>query len=295
MEEKDIDSVVAAFREIGAKLGPMPGLKELRAAADKLYDALEIPTGVTFQEEFSRPGLWTYGPAGAQNGIVMYLHGGGFAMHSPKQYKTLTAELCLQSRADVFAVDYRRAPEAPYPAALDDAFAAYCWLLLTRPETPIAFAGDSAGGGLVLALMLRCKREGLPMPRAAFVISPWVDLTMGGRTIKSKGTVDPVVSADGLEVFASYYLAGHSATDPLVSPLFGDFTDFPPLLIHVGSEEVLLDDAVRLAGKAGEARVEVKLEVWANMIHEWHMWHSRLIEAELAIMSASTFLREHLE
>lgn len=295
MSDKSIDSVVNTFRTMATRLGPVPSLKELRAQADSVYDALEVPKGVTFYQEGTRPGLWACGPAEQQNGIVLYLHGGGFVMHTPQQYRTLTGELCLQSRADVFAVDYRRAPEAPYPAALEDAFAAYRWLLLTRPETPIAFAGDSAGGGLVLSLMLRCKQEGAPMPRAAFVISPWVDLTMSGSSIESKATVDPVVSQGGLEAFASYYLAGQKPTDPLVSPLFGDFTGFPPLLIHVGSEEVLLDDAVRLAGKAGAERVEVKLEVWANMIHEWHMWHSRLIEAELAIMSASMFLREHLE
>lgn len=295
METIQIDAIVKMLRQANAKLAPKPTVEQLRESSNALHDCLPVSSGVHFTKEVEQPGIWTTLQVSKQDAVILYLHGGGYVLNTPNQYKTLTAELCLQTGTDVFAIDYRRAPEAPFPAALEDAFSTYQWLLKTRPGAAIVVAGDSAGGGLAVSLMLYCKEKGVALPTAAFLISPWVDLTLSASTLASKLVADPAVSPTGLEFFASQYAKGTALENPLVSPLFGDLHGLPPMLVHVGSEEVLLDDAVRLAGKAGAAQVDVTLKVWPHMIHKWHVWHSCLLEGEAALRSAAAFIREHLD
>jgi monoterpene epsilon-lactone hydrolase len=288
----EIDAIANLIRQASAKLPPSPTVAQMRESSNALHDSLPLPEGVQFAAESDQPGLWTTLPERGQNAVILYLHGGGYVLNSPMQYRMLTAQLCLNAAADIFAPDYRRAPEAPFPAALEDAFAAYQWLQNTRRGAAIALAGDSAGGGLAVSLMLLCRERGIALPSAAFLMSPWTDLTMSGATLASKAGVDPVVSPAGLAFYASQYLSGANPRDPLASPVFGDLRGLPPLLIHTGSQEVLLDDAVRLAASAGAAQVDVTLRIWPQMIHKWHIWHSRLPAAAAALQAAGTFIRQ---
>lgn len=293
MPKEQLKEVVRFLRERNATLPQDATVEQIRAHADGIYDELRIPDWAMLADEEEVPGSWAAAPTGPRKEVILYLHGGGYVMHTPKQYRTLTAALSEETGRDVFAVDYRRAPEHPFPAAIEDALNAYLWLAETLGEdAKIVLAGDSAGGGLAVALMLLCKQVGAVLPKAAFLISPWLDLTMSGESIGTKADVDPIISLKGLQDFAHHYLGSHiDATDPMASPLFGDPTGLPPILIHVGSAEMLLDDSTRFASKAGAAGVEVTLKVWPELFHEWHMWHSRLPEGKKALEEAGDFIR----
>jgi len=195
------------------------------------------------------------------------------------------------------AIGYRLAPENPFPAALDDAVTA--WHFLRRQGIAakhIAVAGDSAGGGLSLAVALKLRDGKEDLPACLWLVSPWTDLTMSGSTLITKDEVDPLIHKDYLRELADAYL-GSSAVDrkdPRVSPLFANLTGMPPMLIQAGSAETLLDDAVRLAAAAGEADVPVTLEIWPHMIHAWHLWNARLESGRQALSSAGSFMRRQL-
>ena len=198
---------------------------------------------------------------------------------------------CIQT----LAIDYRLAPEAVFPAAVDDALAAYRWLLGNGyAANRIAVAGDSAGGGLAVALLVAIKAAGLAQPACAVAISPWVDLEGTGASMTTKAATDPMVQRDGLVEMAALYLGDAAATSPLASPIHADLVGIAPLLIQVGSEETLLDDAVRLAGVAGAAQVPVRLEIAPEMIHVWHFFHQMLASARDAIAIAGRFIVGHL-
>ena len=208
---------------------------------------------------------------------ILYLHGGAYVAGSPKSHRPLVARLAQAARAVAISADYRLGPEHRFPAAVEDAVAVYRWMLDqgAEPEHTI-IAGDSAGGGLTLAAALSLKDQGLPQPAGLFVISPWADLTQSHWTYDSKADDDPMISRERLIEAAADYLGGGDARDALASPVFGDFADLAPLLIQVGSEETLLGDSLMLAERAGHARVEVRLEVWPEMIHVWHAWGGQL-------------------
>src|ERR1700759_3163415 len=196
----------------------------------------------------------------------------------------LASQVGRRTHAKVISVDYRLAPEHPYPAAVDDAFAAY-GALLNNGIAPadIAFAGDSAGGGLAIATMVNARDHGLPMPAAAFVMSPYADLTLTGTTMKTKRDVDPLLGPDALQSRVPDYTAGQDAALGLISPLFADLSGLPPLIIQAGSHEVLLDDAVRLAGQAANADVEVTLDITAEVPHVFQAYSAMLDEATAAL------------
>lgn len=294
MASSQLEDIVALIRHHNAQFDKDSSVLEMRQHFDALYDALPIPDGVRFIEGDEVAGLWTTFHGARRNQAILFLHGGGYVMHSPLQYRTLTAALALETQREVFAVDYRRAPEHPFPHGLHDALNAYKWLLTRLGEDPsIVIAGDSAGGGMAVALMMMCVQQGLPLPRGAFLISPWTDLSLGGESIGTRAKFDPVVNQDGLKYFVHAYLQEHhDPRDPHSSPLFGDLSGLPPLLIHVGGDEMLLDDATRLASRAAAAGVRTTLEVWPSMFHEWHMWHTRLPEAAEATRQAAAFIRE---
>jgi monoterpene epsilon-lactone hydrolase len=224
--------------------------------------------------------------------VILYLHGGGYAIGSARTGANLAAPLARRTGQQAVSLEYRLAPENPFPAALDDALAAYKELLETGRE--IVIAGDSAGGGLALATMLAARREGFRLPAGAVVFSPWTDLTLPGGSLDTRGDVDPLFSRAHMEQYAVYYLAGQDPKDELASPLLADLTGLPPLLIQVGTAEVLLDDALRLAVHAAEQDVDVSLDVVAGAPHVYQLNVGVMDEADEALDRAAAFIRNRL-
>ena len=226
---------------------------------------------------------------------VLYLHGGGYAIGSAKSHRHMLGPLSADSGLPIFAANYRLAPEHPFPAAVDDALAAYKGLLDSglAPER-LAIAGDSAGGGLTVATLLAARDKGLPMPACAVPISPWVDLSQGGESYRSRAKRDPIVKKEPMDVMAAQYLAGADPRTPLASPLFADLKGLPPLLIQVGTEEALQDDALALKARAEAAGVEVSFESWGGMIHVWHIFHPILSEGRDAIARIGSYLKARI-
>lgn len=232
--------------------------------------------------------------AGVESGdVVFYLHGGAYAIGSAAASAGLASDVVRRAGARAISVDYRLAPESPYPAAVDDAVAAYRALLESVPSSRIAIVGESAGGGLAVATLVALKLAGLPQPSSAAVFSPWADLTLSGDSMRAKAAVDPSLTPAGLRLRAADYAAG-SLAEPLASPVFADLAGLPPLLIQAGSHEILLDDATRLAARAAAADVPVTLEVTPGVPHVFQAFSALLEEADAALNSAGTFIRAHL-
>lgn len=234
-------------------------------------------------------------PGAAVDTALLYLHGGGYVIGSAASHRHLVAALAAASGMTGYGLDYRRAPETRFPGALDDVMATYR-ALLDGGYAPgrIVIAGDSAGGGLTLATALAIKAAELPQPAGLFVISPWADLTQTGPSYDAFGEADLICSRAELERMAAQYCGKADRTNPLVSPLFGDFGGLAPLLIHVGSDEILLSDSIRLAERAGFARVKVKLMIAPEMPHVWHFMTTELGTARSAIATAGIWIREHI-
>lgn len=222
---------------------------------------------------------------------LLLLHGGGYCWGGLYSYREFAARLAHASRRPVTVLDYRRAPEHPYPAALDDAVAAVEELRQLRPDQPLAIVGDSAGGGLALALCLRLRSLGQPLPERLGLISPWTDLTQSGASIETLASREPVISLGSLEQCASRYAGDHDRSVPELSPLFGELTGFPPTLIQVGANEILLDDSRRLAERLGSAAT---LEIAPDLWHVWHLFASIIPESQAAIERLGTWLRDNL-
>jgi epsilon-lactone hydrolase len=238
------------------------------------------------------PGEWSIAPGSDASRVLMFFHGGGYCSGSIASHRRMVTEAGRYAGARTLAVGYRLAPEHPFPAAFDDALVA--WRFLRRQgiaAARIAVGGDSAGGGLTVALINRLRASGDEKPACAWLVSPWTDLTMSGSTLASKDAADPLIHKPYLEELATAYLpATLDRKDPRVSPLFADLRGFPPLLLQVGSDETLLDDAVRFAAAAGAADVAVTLEIWPRMIHAWPLWNARLEAGRRALASAGAFI-----
>ncbi len=289
----EIDGVRAL---LGAKPRPV-GWAERRARIEEVTAVDPLPGDVAFEpiEIGGVPAEWSQAPGADHDRAILLLHGGGYCSGSIRSHRPMAAGIGCAAGVRVLALGYRLAPEHPYPAALEDALAAWRFLRGEglAPER-IAIGGDSAGGGLTLACLLRLRASGEPLPGCAWLVSPWVDLTMSGASMAEKDAVDPLIHRAYLESLAEAYLAGHAARDPLVSPLFADLAGLPPVLIQVGSAETLLDDSLRLARALGAADVPVRLEVWPHMIHAWMLWAARLADGRRANAAAGSFLRAHL-
>ena len=227
--------------------------------------------------------------------VVLYFHGGVYVLGDAFIAADLASQVGRRTHAKVISVDYRLAPEHPYPAAVDDALAAYEALLGdgTAPSD-IAFAGESAGGGLAIATLVNARDHGLPLPAAAFVMSPYADLTLAGTSMRTKHEVDPLLSRENLEPRVTDYTAGQDAASGLISPVFADLSGLPPLIIQAGTHEVLLDDAVRLAGQAAAADVEVTLDITPRVPHVFQAYHAILDEAAAALDRAGQLLSVQL-
>jgi epsilon-lactone hydrolase len=228
--------------------------------------------------------------------IVLYFHGGVYVLGDAFQSADLAAQIGRRAQARIISLDYRLAPEHPYPAAVDDALTAYDALLRagTAPSD-IAFAGDSAGGGLAVATLVNARDHGLPVPAAAFVMSPYADLTLTGATMDTKSDVDPVLSRELLQPRVTDYTAGHNPALSLISPVFADLSGLPPLIIQAGTHEVLLDDAVRLAQKAAADNVAVTLDLTPGVPHVFQNFYPILDEAADALDRAGQLLTAHLD
>jgi acetyl esterase/lipase len=225
---------------------------------------------------------------------MLYLHGGGYVVGSIATHRGLAGRLSQAAAARVLLVDYRLAPEHPFPAAVDDAAGAYRWLLAQGIEPArLVIAGDSAGGGLTIATLVALRDAGVPLPAAAVCLSPWVDLEGRGDSVTTKAAADPLVHKDMLVQLAAWYLAGADPRTQLAAPLYADLRHLPPLLIQVGTAEILLDDAIRLAEKATAAGVKVTLEPWEDMIHVWQLFAPMLPEGQKAIEGIGVFVRQH--
>ena len=227
--------------------------------------------------------------------VVLYFHGGVYVLGDAFHAADLASQVGRRTRARVISVDYRLAPEHPYPAAVDDALAAYEALLHngTAPSD-IVFAGESAGGGLAVATLVNARDHGLPLPAAAFVMSPYADLTLAGTTMETKREVDALISREDLQSRVTDYTAGQDAALGLISPIFADLSGLPPLIIQVGTHEVLLDDAVRLARQAATADVEVILDITPGVPHVFQTFSPILDEGAAALDRAGQFLSAHL-
>jgi epsilon-lactone hydrolase len=227
--------------------------------------------------------------------VILYFHGGVYVLGDAVQAAGLAAQVGRRTRATVISVDYRLAPEHPYPAAVDDALAAYQALLLAGTDpSDIGFAGESAGGGLAVATMVNARDHGLPLPAAAFVMSPYADLTLAGTTMDTKRAADPLLSRENLGARIPDYTAGHDAAAGLISPVFADLSGLPPLIIQAGTHEVLLDDAIRLARQAAVGDVAVTLDITPGVPHVFQAYYAILDEAAAALDRAGQLLSAHL-
>lgn len=226
---------------------------------------------------------------------MLYLHGGGFTVGSPRSHRAFVSRLSSATRSRALSLEYRLAPEHPFPAAIEDAVAAYRWLLDVHasPER-VVVAGDSAGGGLAISAMVAARDEGLPMPGALVVVSPWVDLTCSGASMQTHRDDDVWLDPDGATEVAGVYLGGADPADPLASPLFADHTGLPPTLIVVGTAEILLDDARRLADRMRAAGGTVVLDEWTDMLHVFPAFAPYVPESRRAIRQIGAFVDRRL-
>jgi epsilon-lactone hydrolase len=241
------------------------------------------------------PGEWITAPNSTDATTILYLHGGGYTIGSINTHADMVSRICRASGARAFSLNYRLAPENPYPAAVEDATKTYRWLLGQgiRPES-IVISGDSAGGGLALTTLLALKAAGDPLPGGAVLLSPWTDLDASGESMKTRAEADPMIVADPLKTMAKIYAGDASLTHPLVSPLYGDFHGLPPMLIQVGDAEVLLDDSTRVAEKAKAAGVDVTIEVFDEMIHVFQVFAPMLPEGQQAIDKIGEWVKAHV-
>lgn len=259
------------------------------------YIHAHLPRGVshnTINEENLR-GEWLIANE-SNDSYIYYLHGGGYIAGSPVTHRNFTTNLARSAKAKVFAIDYRLAPEHPFPAALEDAMAGYRWLLEQGvPPEKLVIGGDSAGGGLTMATMLAVRDEGLPLPTGAFLLSPWTDLACTGPSLELNDERDQMLCSKEVHRMSKVYYSEASPLDPLVSPLYANFASLPPLLIYASDSEVLLDDSVRLAERARYYGVEVDLRVWHNQLHAWPVFISfKIPESRKALLEIAEFVRE---
>jgi acetyl esterase/lipase len=294
MASPQLQMALDGFKAMGEKMAQAGNdIKSLRAVMEGMSafpSAGEAKT--TPVNAGGVPAEWIVAPGAADDRVMLYLHGGGYVMGSIATHRELAARLSKASGARVLVIDYRLAPEHPFPAAVDDAVAAYRWLLAQNIQSSrIVVAGDSAGGGLTLATLVALRDAKVPLPAAGVCISPWVDMEGTGASMTTRAKADPVVQKQGLLGMAQLYLGGQDPKSPLAAPLHADLRGLPPLFIQVGDAETLLDDSTRVAEKAKIAGVKVDLEIWPEMPHVWHLFAPFLPEGQQAIEKIGQFVQ----
>jgi monoterpene epsilon-lactone hydrolase len=296
MSQQQLDTLIQMMK--AQPIAQAPSLAEQRAGFEQMAAMFPVDADIK-REPVTANGVkaeWVSAPDADAGRAILYLHGGGYVIGSINTHRSLAARLSRAAKARVLVLDYRLAPEHPFPAAVDDSLAAYRWMLAQglKPSR-IAVSGDSAGGGLSAATLVAIRDAKLPLPAAGALLSPWVDMEGIGDSMTSKDKVDPMVHKEGLLGMAKAYLGGQNPRSPLAAPLYADLTGLPPLLIQVGTSETLLDDASRLAERAKKAGVNVTYEPWENMIHVWHLFAPMLDEGQQAIEKIGAFVRKHAE
>lgn len=286
---------IVEMMALGAPRGEIRSVDDIRRPLDRITLLTKQP-GITRQPVMTLffGGEWVTAEASAPERVLLYLHGGGYVSGSPTTHAAITAKLAQETQARVLALDYRLAPEHPFPAQIEDAWAAYWWLMTEQgiKPTQISVAGDSAGGGLTVALLLALRDAGAPLPAGAVCLSPWLDLTLSGATLVTNERTD-YLNFDVLHASAQMYANEHDLRHPLISPLYADLAGLPPLLIQVGSAEMLLDDSRRFALRAREAGVDVQLQIWEHMVHVWHFTWRLEPKARQALAEIGSFVRQH--
>lgn len=293
----EIETVRAVLAQLNEGTPEHPTWEERRAGYEGAGENMPMAEGVAVEDtELGGVKGLKLTPANAKEGrALLYFHGGGYCIGSPNTHKAMVSHICTAMQVTTYSMDYRMAPEAPYPAAVVDALACYKGLLEQGIEpSKIAISGDSAGGGLTVACALAAKEASLPQPACLLPISPWADLTNSGWSYATKAESDPMINEENINDFSATYLAGADATQPLASPCHADLSGLAPMLIQVGSEECLLSDAVLLAERAGAAGVPVQLEIWAEMIHVWHFFHAFLSDAREAMEGMASWAERRL-
>lgn len=240
------------------------------------------------------PAEWIITPNSENQKVILYLHGGGYVAGSIATYRDLAARISMVSKARILILEYRLAPEYPFPSSIEDAISAYKWLISTEKIEPknIIIAGDSAGGGLTLATLIKLRDEGFPMPIAAVCLSPWTDLAGTGDSLRDNTKIDPFISKEFWEISSRNYLGTTDSKNPLASPLYADLKGLPPIFIQVGTSEVLLDDSIRFAERANAAGVDVRLKIWKDMIHIFAIFAALAPESRKAIEEIGEFIQE---
>ncbi|MEL7128591.1 MAG: alpha/beta hydrolase [Pseudomonadota bacterium] len=284
--QAEMDAVMAMLSQMLEANGGEPSIEAMRAGYTAMGLSMPLADGAACEDIVlgGVPGL-KITPAQVQGGrTLLYFHGGGYVMGSAQGHRSMVSQMATRMGAIAYSMEYRLAPEAPFPAATEDGLAAYRGLLDAGvPSADIVISGDSAGGGLTLATALCIKGAGLPMPAGLVPISPWVNVANTGWAYEAIGDRDPMATKEGLDMMSGLYRNGASASDPLISPIHGDLSGLPPMLIQVGSEERLLSDSTTLAERAGAAGVAVQLEIWPGMVHVFHFFHTALSDAHRAM------------
>ncbi len=295
MPSEAFEAIVAMMRENDTLA--LPTIAERRAAIEEGFAFMPVAEDVVI-EDVDAAGVgceWVTAPGASSDRTLLYLHGGAYTICSPKTHRGLTSSLSRETGIRVLAADYRLAPENPFPAAVEDAVSVYRWLIEGgTPADHIVVAGDSAGGGLTIATLVALRDRGIPLPAAAVTISPWADLEMTGESMTTKANVDPMLDRERLKDSADAYLNGVDARDPLASPIYADLSGLPPLFIHVGGRETLLDDSRRLEERARADGVDVTLEIEEEMIHVWHVFAGLAPESDEGVRRVAAFLKPFL-
>lgn len=290
MASAEITRLKALLRD--KALPPETSIEQRRALMEKLSFRVAEDIVVENISIKGRRAEWLRAPGVDDARVLLYLHGGGYVMGSANTHRALAGELSRVASAAVLVPDYRLAPEAPFPAAVDDAVAVYVWLIAQGHQpSRLAIAGDSAGGGLAVATLISLREKSLPQPGCAVCLSPWSDLNCSNASYQTRAAADPMITSADISMMAKVYLNGADPKSPLASPNRADLSGLPPLLIHVGRDELLLDDAVVLHEAARSAGVASTLEIWDDMIHVWHAFHPMLPEGKQGIARIGEYLR----
>jgi monoterpene epsilon-lactone hydrolase len=294
MASKELQKLIEAMKS----RPPLAGLtiQEQRAAMESDFTQLPLAPDVRYEAVNAGgvPAEFVSTPESDEGRIMYYLHGGGYVIGSISTHREMASRLARAAKARILLVDYRLAPENPFPAAVEDSVGGYKWLLSSGVKPGrVVIAGESAGGGLTAATLVALRDAGEPLPAAAICVSPWVDMEAIGESMVTRADVDPFVQKDALLEMARTYLGGTDPRTPLASPIYADLKGLPPLLIQVGTAEVLYDDARRLAERAESAGVEVVFEPWEDMIHMWHSFAAMLPEGQQAIDRIGEFVQKY--
>ncbi len=271
-------------------------VEETRKGLEKLFGFSKIPKGVKFEKAQCDgiPAAWVIPKNFKNSGVILFLHGGGYMLGSIKTHSPLMARIALASKTKVLAIEYGLAPERPFPHGLEDSIKAYHWLIKEGYDPKkIVIAGDSSGGGLAIAAMLKLKDENEPLPVACVCLSPWLDLEVSGETVVTNAKKDLLVNSIGLQIASFTYAVEEKLTHPYISPLFSDPTGLPPMYIQVSDSEVLLDDTLRFEKKAKASGVDIEVHIWKNMLHVWHAF-GFLPEAKKAIKDIGVFIEKKM-